>query len=201
MSMTDLWPQTDRSPWLAALERYDDVVAAQGVRSLADHDQWYRNELPALLASRSPAFATREELVRLTEWKMARGVWRARNLVLVKSNDPEQVVALSADALKQSPHPTQPVKRLAELSGVGPATASALAAAAHPDVYPFFDELVAAQIPELPDVSFTLSYYAKYADAIRTRSAQLGHGWTPVMAERALWSNSGGKIARGTKQR
>ena len=53
----------------------------------------------------------------------------------------------------------------------------------------------------MTDVAFTLGFYGKYAESIRTRAAQLGDEWTPVMAESALWSHSGGKIALAKKQR
>ena len=126
---------------------------------------------------------------------MARGVWRAPNLVLVKGNAPDIVVALSTEALAKVPHPTAPIATLAKLHGVGPATASAVAAAFAPAVYPFFDELVAAQIPALDKVAWTMGYYGKYANALRERAAELGAEWTPVNVERALWANAGGKIA------
>ena len=131
--------------------------------------------------------------MKLTEWKMARGVWRAPNLVLVKGNDAELVKKTSADALASAPHPTAPIAALAKLDGVGPATASALAAAAEPSIYPFFDELVAAQVPGLGVVKWTLGYYAKYAEALRERARALGGDWTPVLVERALWASVGGK--------
>ena len=79
---TSLWTSPDPTSWLAALERYEAVIAAQGVRRLAELDRWYRLELPPILAAREPAYLTRDELIRVTEWKMARGVWRQRNLIL-----------------------------------------------------------------------------------------------------------------------
>jgi len=131
--------------------------------------------------------------VRLTEWKMARGVWRAPNLVLVKGNAPSLVIETSTAAFAAVPHRMNPIATMASLAGVGPATASAAIAAYSPELYPFFDELVAAQVPGLGPVKWTLGYYAKYADAIRARATELGGRWTPVMVERALWAHSGGK--------
>lgn len=177
-----------------ALARYADTVAAQGVAKLAELDRWYHDELPGAIASRRRPHVTSPELVRLTEWKMARGVWRAPNLVLVRGNSPETVVAVSADALALMPHPTKPVGLMAkELKGVGPATASAVVAAIRPDVYPFFDELVAEQLPALGKVAWTLGYYARYAEALREMAARLGGDWTPARLERALWAHVGGK--------
>jgi hypothetical protein len=191
--MRSLWTSTTEKDWRAALDWYTTVVDGQGVARLSELDRWYRDELPGLVAQRRKAHVTLSELIRLTEWKMARGVWRAPNLILVRSNAPEAVVETSTAALAAAPHPTAPIATLAKLKGVGPATASAAAAAAVPRLYPFFDELVAAQVPALGKVAWTMSYYARYAQAIRDRAAQLGSEWTPVMVEQALWSHVGGK--------
>jgi hypothetical protein len=178
----------------AALARYDDVVAAQGVAKLVERDRWYHRELPAAISRRGTPHVVLDELVRVTEWKMARGVWRAPNLVLVRSNAPSQVQEVSTAALALMPHPIKPVALLAkELKGVGPATASAIVAAVRPDVYPFFDELVAAQLPELGKVAWTLGYYGRYAEALRERAATLGAEWNAAKLARALWAKVGGK--------
>jgi hypothetical protein len=194
--MRSIWLKESPEIWHGALDTYSTVIARQGVTRLADLDQWYREELPEAIAKRRPRHATLAELVKLTEWKMARGVWRAPNLVLVKGNDVDLVKKTSADALASAPHPTAPIAALAKLAGVGPATASALAAAAEPSTYPFFDELVAAQVPELGVVKWTLGYYAKYADALRERARALGGDWTPVLVERAVWASLGGKVGK-----
>ena len=191
--MIDLWGAGAVATWQAALDRYPAVVAGQGVAALLQLDQWYRDELPDLITTRGTPHATLAELVRVTEWKMYRGVWRAPNLVRVKRNDADLVRATIARALALVPHPTKPITEIAILDGVGPATASAIMAASAPSTYPFFDELVATQIPSLGPVAWTPGYYAKYAEALRVRAGALGTSWTPVMLERALWANVGGK--------
>jgi hypothetical protein len=178
-----------------ALEDYSTVVERQGVERLAELDRWYREDLPALIAGRSPMHLTHSDLVRLTEWKMARGAWRARNLVLVRSNDPAEVEEASTVALSLIPHPTRPISQLAKLRGVGPATASAAVAAAAPDTYPFFDEVVAEQLTSLGRVAWTLACYARYAEELRAAAGELGGAWTPALLERALWAHAGGKAA------
>ena len=198
MTDADLWRSSSTPRWRDALARYPDVVAAQGVAKLAERDAWYRDELPAAIAARRKPHVTLAELVRVTEWKMARGVWRARNLVLVKGNDADAVADASTRALAEVPHPTKPIATLAKLDGVGPATASAIAAAAAPESYPFFDEIVAGQIRSLGAVAWTLGYYAKYAAALRMKAASLGEGWTPVEVERAMWAEAGGKAGAGS---
>lgn len=189
----NLWTDQSNASWDAALARYPAVIATQGVARLAELDRWYRDEFPGAMAARGPASVTLAELIRLTEWKMARGIWRGRNLTLVRSNEPGTVTTVSTAALAATPHPTAPISTLVQLDGIGPATASATLAAYAPHTYPFLDELVAAQVPGLGVVAWTLGYYARYADALRARASQLGSDWTPVMVERALWSHVGGK--------
>jgi hypothetical protein len=191
--MTDLASSHAPAALRRALERYESVVAAQGVSKLPERDRWYHEELPRAIAARSTPHVSLEELARVTEWKMSRGEWRARNLVLVRGNEPETVIETSTDALAKIPHPTKPISTLAKLAGVGPATASAVVAAAAPNIYPFFDELVAAQLPELGKVAWTLGYYTRYAEALRERARELGGDWTPAKLERALWALAGGK--------
>jgi hypothetical protein len=191
--MADLWVSDDPVRWRSALDRYPAVIAEQGVNRLPDHDRWYRAELPDAIARRSPAHITRVELVRVTEWKMTRGVWRGRNLGLVKGNAAALVIETSTEALGRAPHPTAPISVLGRLAGVGPATASAVAAAALPDAYPFLDDLVAARVPGLGPVAYTLGYYARYASALRDKAAALGDDWTPALVERAVWAHVGGK--------
>ena len=178
--------------WHDALAGYDAAIAAVPSARLREHDTWYRTTLPSLIAARAPGYVLHEEMVRVTEWKMARGVWRAPNLVLVRGNTADAVVSASRSAWEQIPHPTKPVTALVALKGVGAATASALLAVMAPAVYPFFDEDVAAQVPLLGPVAWTNGYYATYAAALRERSAQLSvtfsRAFTPVMVERALWA-------------
>jgi hypothetical protein len=191
--MKQLWTSDDVDDWKHALDRYDDVVARQKVAALPELDRWYRAELPDAIAARTRPHVTLAEVVKLAEWKMARGVWRARNLALIRGNDPALAVKTSTAAIAAAPHPTVPIAALAELAGVGPATASAVMSAAHPKIYPFFDELVAAQVPGLGAVAWTIAYYRRYAEALRNRAEALGARWTPTKVERALWANYGGK--------
>ena len=194
--MTNLWSKRSESQWLEVLGQYEKVIASQTSSRLAELDEWYRESLPNDIKKRAEPHLTLDDLARLTEWKMVRGVWRARNLALVRSNSLQDVVTRSTEAFAHVPHPTSAISTLASLKGVGPATASAAIAAFAPAQYPFFDELVAAQVPDLGEVRWTLGYYARYAKALQEKAAGIGGEWTPVMVERALWANSGGKIGQ-----
>ena len=198
MKRPSLWSARACGDWHAALEHYPDVIHAQQVNRLPELDAWVCAELPALLRARKPAYLTRDELERVTVWKMKRGVWRERNRLLVIGNESKLVKQTSTDAFALVPDPRKPVDILSTLAGVGPATSSAVLAAYAPAIYPFFDELVAAQIPRLGAVAFTPAYYQRYAAALRERAEKLNREckhreWTAHDASQALWSASGGK--------
>ncbi len=200
----NLWASNKCEDWHAALDRYADVIEMQHVNGLVELDDWYRSELPKLIVKRSPAYITREEWEQVTKWKMKRGVWRERNRLLVRGNAPELVKRTSMEAFAAIPDPRKPVDLLSNLAGVGPATSSAVLASITPEVYPFFDELVAVQIPKLGKVAFTASYYQRYAEQLRERTERLnkkcGHRkWTAQVMSQALWSASGGKAVHELK--
>lgn len=193
-----LWASHKCADWHAALDRYADVIEMQHVNGLPDLDAWYRDELPALIAARTPPHITRNEMERVTKWKMKRGVWRERNRLLVMSNALALVKRITQEAFAAIPDPRKPVDLISTLAGVGPATASGVLACVAPAIYPFFDELVAAQIPALGKVAFTATYYQRYAAQLRDRAERLQakcahQKWTAHDVGQALWSASGGK--------
>ena len=193
-----LWASNKCADWHDALEKYANVIEAQQVNGLVELDAWYCNELPSIIAARSPAFITLNELEQVTKWKMKRGVWRERNRLLVLSNPSAVVKKTSQDAFALIPEPRKPVDLLSNLKGVGPATSSGVLACVAPNIYPFFDELVTAQIPGLGKVAFTATYYQRYAEELRQRAERLNkkcahHTWTAHEVSQALWAESGGK--------
>jgi hypothetical protein len=189
-----LWQSDNVRDWRDALASYDVRIASREVNRLPELDQWYRLTLPVLLKSRHPAFIGKDELINAAEWKMKRGVYRGRNLALVKRNSEDDVKSISEQAFAAVPDVRKPIPLLRSLSGVGPATASAILAAFRPDLFPFFDEDVARQIPDLGKVSFTQSYYSRYRDALRSRARSLTDSspspWTAQDVAQALWAAS-----------
>ena len=193
-----LWNRAACADWLAARGEYGRAVEASGGARLAQLDAWYHAELPRLLAARSPTWLSLDELVEVVQWKMHRGTYRARNLALVRQNSPDEVESASRAAFAAMPHPGTPLSKLSVLKGVGPATASAVLAAARPDLYPFFDDVAAAAVPDLGRVEYTAKGYARFSERLRERAALLAVGcpsdtWTPHAVECALWAAAGGK--------
>src|SRR5688500_6790239 len=105
---------TTQADYDTARAAYLDRIDAFGDAELTELERWRRTELPKVVSKRKPPHATLDELVKLTRWKMKRGQWRARNLVLVKGNAPARVVALTADAIAAIPDPRKPVALIAE---------------------------------------------------------------------------------------
>lgn len=199
-----IWESEDCAAWNGWLHQYSRVVEGLGNEKLVNLDKWIREDLPAQIVGRNPALIYADELQGLTAWKMHRGVWREYNRRLVESNAPEKVEEVSREAFALVPDPRKPVALLATLSGVGPATASAALAAYAPFYYPFFDEVVAALIPGLGPVAFTMPYYLKYAEAIRGKAARLNdicssRAWTAHEVAQALWSLATSRVEAGTK--
>ena len=188
-----LWRDDTLSSWEQALSTYDRAIAALPNGKLPAHDVWYRHELPVLVHARAPMHVTHDEMVRITEWKMARGVWRAPNLVLVRNNPSGAVEAATARASALLDNTAKAVAAVSALGGVGPATASAVLAIMAPERFPFFDEIVTGQVAPhvegMGTIAWTAPYYRKYVAALTARAAALANGWHATMVERALWAH------------
>lgn len=204
-----LWNTTACKPWRDAHSQYDALLLAHQINELDKIDAWVRGELPRLLASRTPPYVAKDEFLEILRWKMKRGDWREYNRIRIVNTDARAIKKAAQDGLAAARDldpavPTaskeykRPVQLICELDGVGPATASAVLAALRPDLYPFFDEWIARQIEGLGKVTFTPGYYWKYADALRTKAAELnkkcGDEWNAQEVGQALWVASGGKL-------
>ncbi len=203
-----LFASANCAEWRDALSQYDALILAHNINQLPELDAWYQNELPALIAARKAAYVTKDEFLEILRWKMKRGDWRETNRLRIAAAEARVIKqhaqnafaaarALDTNIATASKEYKRPVQIFCELDGVGPATASAALAAYRPDLYPFFDEWIAAQVPALGQVTFTPSYYWKYADALREKARTLqkcGEEWNAHQVGQALWVVSGGKI-------
>ncbi|KNC46315.1 uncharacterized protein AMSG_02766 [Thecamonas trahens ATCC 50062] len=150
---------------------------------------------------------SREELGHIVTWKMMRGTWRPRNKALTLSNDELAVLDATvkgcfalkrvADSSKKVLYEyeyscadddstlaaiKQAINSVAALSGIGPASASAVLSVYAPDLVPFLDSPMAKAItsPPLGPIKFTTKYYLAFVKRVRTKARVLE-------AARALW--------------
>ncbi|XP_023197084.1 uncharacterized protein LOC102220265 isoform X3 [Xiphophorus maculatus] len=155
----------------------------------------YQEELPALILSRPDKHITLSELKMLMEWKLTRGKFRPRLQQLAASNGEDAVQKRSRTALGLLPDVPAAVAELSGLKGVGPATASAVLAAAAPALTAFMSDEAAENVPGLQPVQYTAKHYALYLDKMAAQAAKLNRvdpqqDWTPHRLELCLWATA-----------
>uniref|UniRef100_A0A0A9W8I5 Uncharacterized protein n=1 Tax=Lygus hesperus TaxID=30085 RepID=A0A0A9W8I5_LYGHE len=163
-------------------------------------DNWYQNELPKKIKSRGKdAHLIHDELVMLMKWKQTRGKFFPQLNYLVKVNTPRAVMAETKKAFRKLPNLEQAITALSNLKGVGTTMASALLAAAAPDMAPFMADECLMAIPEIEGIDYTTKEYLNFVSHIQgaaqrlnkeTQSAANPNGsWSPHRVELALWTH------------
>ncbi|GAQ88455.1 Hypothetical protein KFL_004300060 [Klebsormidium nitens] len=189
-----LYESSDSALWEAALDEYPARLQGLGKERLVDLDDFYRVELVKTLKERGNAgYVTKDELVKIVDWKLTRGKWRPRLLGYAKDAAETDIIETSKRAFAALPDVQSAIKILSELKGIGPATASAVLAAHSPNLAPFMsDEALAAALKGTKD--YTPKKYAELAEALTAKAKDLGckstgEPWTPSDVERAIWSD------------
>ncbi|XP_074135881.1 uncharacterized protein LOC141549818 isoform X2 [Sminthopsis crassicaudata] len=190
-----LYDCDDLQCWTAVLGCYKDVVRAREgkTRKLVALDAWYQEELPVSIRERKDKYLTRDELVKLMEWKLTRGKFRPRLQNLVATNTEELVKQCTAAAFSLLPNVEAAITELSQLKAVGPATASAILTAGAPETTAFMADEAVAAVPGLPVLQYTLKHYILYLDKIRACAKRLNQvdasaEWTPHQIEMCLWT-------------
>ncbi|XP_044289710.1 uncharacterized protein LOC123025224 [Varanus komodoensis] len=190
-----LYTCDDPARWRAVLNVYQEVVAAKGSKqkNLIALDNWYQEELPKSIMGREIKHLTKQELIKLMEWKLSRGKFRPRLQQLVATNAEEVVEQCTKKGFQLLPDVAAAISELSRLKGVGPATASAILAAGAPDVVPFMADEAVASISGLAPIQYTLKHYMHYLDQIQSRVKKLNKAdpvktWTPHHVEMCLWA-------------
>ncbi|XP_007659240.1 uncharacterized protein LOC103167439 [Ornithorhynchus anatinus] len=193
--MAQLFACEAPEPWRAALRAYGEAVGGRGGKrtGLPALDRWYQEELPAAIAGRREKHLTRDELVRLMAWKLARGTFRPRLQQLVATNPSETVERCTRAAFGLLPDVEAAITELSKLKAVGPATASAILTAGAPDSVAFMADEAVAAVPGLSPIQYTLKHYTRYLGEIRARARRLNQvdaeaDWTPHRVEMSLWA-------------
>lgn len=191
-----LLKSSEVTEWKVMLDKYDEAVArvarAKKKPELVTLDKWLWNEFPLLVMGRSPPSCRKQDLVRVMQWKLLRGKNRPALLHLIKQNSDSSIDSVSTEAFQlllsgKSSSWKAAVSKLAELRGVGPATASAVLAALSPAVPFMADEPLEAVTRSKRD--YTLAAYTDMHGALHALSKDVLHNFlSPEAAGKAMWA-------------
>jgi hypothetical protein len=140
---------------------------------------------PSPSSNGSSPYLTKPEVATLMDWKLTHGTFRPALRGLIAQNDALTVETVTRDGLALWPDTKASVKKLSELRGVGPATASLLLSVAFPKEAPFFsDELFcwAVADPEKGEVDwgrkikYSVAEYLEVVEAVKTVDDRLWGG-------------------------
>ncbi|KAF8924476.1 hypothetical protein EDD21DRAFT_415415 [Dissophora ornata] len=194
-----LFDSSDIAIWESVLAQYPDAlqhhVANKKDDSLLALDEWYQTTLPSVLDSRKPKRIDSEELCRLMSWKLKRGKFRPSLAKLAASNADADVMRISQEAFALvASNLKAAITKMADLKGVGPATASAILCAGAPSEVPFMADETMDSVPGLGTIAYTIPYYLKFATKVIEKAALLkAKGSTtvhsPHLVEKALWAD------------
>jgi len=186
------------------LTKYDETLKAKAdsknskADTLLKLDKWFQNELPKKIKSRGKeAHLTHDELVQTIKWKLARGKFRPRLKDMIQMNTPRVVKQETSKAFRnlfKRNDLEASVSALCNLKGVGPAMASAVLAAAAPEMAPFMADECLLSMPDIEGIDYTMKEYMKYVEKTRQCVERLnasseGNTWTPHRVELAVWTH------------
>ena len=202
--------------WNTALSQYDSMIRAKGNTQLYNLDQqrdriaqqWKADSQMKQKNNKRSAGMTKDELLNvIIPWKFLKGKPRNALKPLLQSNTDESVIKASIlafnhadnaitttndDNQQQQQQIQNAIQSLCQLSGVGPATASAILSASHPQLFAFMDDEV---IECLYDAKrgYTAKIYGCVNERCRGIARELnevsgGGEWTPADVGKALWT-------------
>ena len=198
---TRLWKSDDPAEWRKALDAYPDRLAALNDPKLQELDAWFWGSLGDAIRARDPNRLTAPELVRVVEWKLARGKFRPNLVKFARAHTEATAGEATGEALKRFADATDKNKKrdknwlaaclapLVALKGIGPATASAVLAAATPFIPMMSDELIAVALPNATSSQmYSMPRLQALVEATRAKAKRVG--MTPREVERAIFAEA-----------
>lgn len=132
--------------------------------------------LPGRIRDRKPQpHITRDELIKLMEWKLKKGKWRPQLMGYVKALNAKAVKDASIASFQElrDGKVKEAFEKMCELKGVGPATASAVLAAVDPNIPFMADEALEAVASEIGPRKYTMTHYMKYLSLMQEKAEWL----------------------------
>lgn len=201
--------------WSAALKSYKEALglvasAKNNPAKLLSLDSWYldgQTDIPKCKAM--PYSTSKEELCKIVEWKLSRGTFRPGLLQKAESNSKKAVESAcrEAESILQAAQnsaleevlgkATQAVRVLDKnLSGVGPATATAVLARQFPWAVAFMSDdamLASGLFNAAAAIKYDIKTFASFNKLMQEKASSLNQklgksAWTGDAVARALWA-------------
>ncbi|KAK4301843.1 hypothetical protein Pmani_026035 [Petrolisthes manimaculis] len=161
-------------------------------------DKWYQNELPKRIKSRGKeAHLTHEELCLCMKWKLSRGKFSPRLKDLIQMNTPRLCITETKKAyraLMKKEDLASAIQALCNLKGVGPAMASTILTAGHPELCGFMADECLLAIPGIEGIDYTNKELLNFVEQLKLAAIRLNkegseNEWNAHKVEMALWAH------------
>ena len=174
------------SIWQTIEAKYGEAILEKGGDKLVKLDK-FCDKLSKKIAAADDPSITKEELLKVVEWKFQKGKPRYALLNKLKSNQNVEKCSKNAFAASKEGNIREAIDALCELNGVGPATASAVLSLHRGDLMAFMDDEV---IEALYDGKrgYTFKIYNEMNSRCAELAEELGDGWSTRRVGRALWT-------------
>lgn len=201
--------------WSAALKSYKEALGAvagakKNPAKLLSLDSWYLDGQTDISRSKAMPYSTcKEKLCKIVEWKLTRGTFRPGLLQKAESNSKKVVESAckEAESTLQAAHSstleevlgkaTQAVRVLDKnLSGVGPATATAVLARQFPWAVAFMSDdamLASGLFNTAAAIKYDIKTLTSFNKLMQEKASSLNQKlgkrvWTGDAVARALWA-------------
>jgi hypothetical protein len=191
---------TDKSLWCKIEARYTEMLKAKGGDELVECDRYCRKDLKARMIQQK--FITKDELLKIVQWKFLKGKPRHALMSLLKSNSESDVKDRTKSGMifANDQNVDAAIDEIAKLRGVGPATASAILSIFKPSLFAFMDDEVIECLYDDGKRGYTTKIYRHMNDECTKLANQLNRirnddknpndkdEWNPSRVGRALWT-------------
>ena len=174
------------SIWEQIEAKYCEAILEKGGDKLVKLDKFCEKLSKKIVSADEPSI-TKEELLKVVDWKFAKGKPRYALLNRLRSNQNVEECSKRAFAESKGGNIREAVDALCELNGVGPATASAVLSLHRGDIMAFMDDEVIEALYE-GKRGYTFKIYNEMNSRCTELAEELGKEWSTRRVGRALWT-------------